>query len=323
MNHHPLRHLAILALVFAFTGCANGIVGKNTNANIHALDTTLAHAVSGIRDSVVLVVNNSRNAVFDYLKNNTGATSRDISIGILKGTIGWLDSTGNRDALALFIDTLITHTGGAARRQLIAFRDSLFSLTFISRIRSLLHGVMQEAILNPSEDLVNFALSDHFRRQLDSLLEMVIPAILNDRGLTQIAKLRSILLGPEMKKDIASLIDTSMLVINSRLDSPIRKTIDGIVTDNTDTVRKNAYPIMYSLIAAAILIGLGVFFIQQYRLNQKKKILYYLTTEIEKFRNVDEGKFHVLTGNIRQTMLDQQLEGSLSKLLTEEGVNKN
>ena len=318
-----VRTIACLLLLSALTGCANGIVGRNTNANIKALDTTLASAVGKIRDSVILVVNKSRDGVFDYLKTGTESTSRDICIGVLKGTIGWLDAPENRDRLALLVDSLITHAGGSARFQLIAFRDSLLSEKFILRIRSLLRGVMQEVILNPSEELVNFALGDHTRRQLDSLLEMVIPAVLNDRGLAQIEKLRHILLGAAMKRDIAALIDTSMLVVNNRLDSPIRKTINSIVNDSTDSVRRNAYPIMYSLIAAAILIGLAVFFIQQYRLNQKKKILYYLTNEIEKFRKVDEGKYKTLTGNIRQTMLDNQLESSLSKILVEEGINKN
>jgi hypothetical protein len=321
--NHSIKTIASFLLAATLAGCANGIVGKNTNANLKAIDTTLTAAVGKLRDSVILIVNRSRDGVFDYLKTGTEATSRDICIGVLKGTIGWLDAPENRDRLALLIDSLVTHAGGSARTQLIAFRDSLLSEKFILRIRSLLRGVMQEVVLNPSEDLVNFALGDHTRRQLDSLLEMVIPAILNDRGLAQIEKLRHILLGAQMKKDIAALIDTSMMVVNNRLDSPIRKTINSIVNDSTDSVQKHAYAIMYSLIAAAILISLAVFFIQQYRLNQNKKILYYLTSEIEKFRDVDPDKFKTLTGNIRKTMLDQQLEGSLSKLLVEEGINKN
>lgn len=323
MNSHPLRTIAGLLLICLLTGCANGIVGKKTNANIQALDTNLNNSVEKIRNSVIAALNQSRDSVVDYLKYSTRSTSRDICIGILEGTIGWLDAPESRDRLALFIDSLVTHTGGSARTQLIAFRDSLLSKRFIGQIKSLLNGVMQEVVLDPSEQLVNFALSDHTRRQLDSLLEMVIPAVLNDRGLTQIEKLRHILLGANMKKDIAALIDTSMWVVNARLDSPLRKTINGIVNDSTDSVKKNAYPIMWSLIAAAILIGLVVFFIQQYRLNQKKKMLYYITNEIEKFRKVDEGHFHILTANIRQTMLDNQLESSLSKMLVEEGINKN
>jgi hypothetical protein len=323
MKKHPLKRFAWLLLVFALTGCANGIVGKSTNANIKALDQDLNSSVGKIRDSVLLVVSKSRDGIFDYLKDGMESTSRNICIGILKGTIGWLDSADNRDHLVAFVDSLVGHTAGDARFQLIAFRDSLLSNNFIAHIRSLLRGVMQEVILNPSEELVNFALGDRTRRHIDSLLEMVIPAVLNDRALRQIEKLRHILLGPEMKKDIASLIDTSMLVVNDQLKGPLRETISSIVNDTGDTVKKDAYPIMYSLIAAAILIGLSVFFIQQYRINQKKKILYYLTSEIEKFRKVDEGKFHTLTANIRQTMLDNQLEGSLSKMLAEEGINTN
>lgn len=321
MKQHLLKQWAWLLLVFALTGCANGIVGKNTNANIHALDQDLNASVGKIRDSVLLVVSKSRDGIFDYLKDGMESTSRNICIGILKGTIGWLDSAGNRDHLVAFIDSLVSHTAGDARFQLIAFRDSLLSNNFIAHFRSLLRGTMQELILSPSEELVNFALGDPTRRHIDSLLEMVIPAVLNDRALRQIEKLRHILLGPEMKKDIAALIDTSMLTLNDDLKGPLRTTISSIVNDTGDTVKKDAYPIMYSLIAAAILIGLAVFLIQQYRINKKKKILYYLTSEIEKFRNVDEGKFHTLTANIRQTMLDNQLEGPLSKMLAEEGIN--
>lgn len=323
MKKHPLKIFAWLLLVFALTGCANGIVGKNTNASIKTLDQDLNSSVGKIRDSVLLLVAKSRDGVFDYLKDGMESTSRNICIGILKGTIGWLDSAGNRDHLVAFVDSLVAHAGGDARFQLIAFRDSLLSNNFIAHFRSLLRGVMQEVILNPSEQLVNFALGDPTRRHIDSLLGMIIPAVLNDRALRQIGKLRNLLLGPEMKKDIASLIDTGMLVVNARLKNPLAGTINGIVNDTGDTVKKDAYPIMYSLIAAAILIGLSVFFIQQYRINKKKKILYYLTSEIERFRKVDESKFHTLTGNIRQAMLDHQLEGSLSKMLADEGINKN
>ena len=315
MNNRLIITCFFFMSVALFYGCANGVFGKKTNTNIKALNATL---------------NDSREEILAYLKDSLGKTTHDISIGILQGTIGYLDDEKNRDAFAGFIDSVIHHSVGRTRIELITLRDSLLSPYFITQTKTLLRGVVNELVVNPSENLLTFVLSNHTQGQLNSLLRMIIPALINDDAIHQIDELRNVLVGYKMRKDVASILDTSLVVLNYRLYNNIRPTLDSIVSQNVrtissesqDFITRNARPIMWSLIATAIVIGLIVFFVQQNRVNQKKKLAYYLTAEIENFRNVDEAKFHVLTKNIRDTMISHRLEGDLSKMLVDEGINK-
>jgi hypothetical protein len=322
MYKRYIQTICFFTIVLGISGCADGIVGKNTNQNIHSLSNTVDGTVIKTRDSVLYVITRTREELLNYLKSGTRETANSISIGILQGTIGYLDSAENRDRLALFMDSLITHTIGSARVQLIAFRDSLLSEKFINRTRSLLRGVVQELIVHPSEDLVNFALSDHTRLQLDALLEMIVPALLNDKALFRIEKLRSTLVGANMRKDVAGLIDTALITVNNQLKGELGKNLKTDLSQDADVITARARTIIIILAIAVIVVAAAIFFFQQRRLNEKKQMLFYVTKEIENFRNVDPDKFQTLTGNIRQTMLDKQLEGPLRKFLQEEGINK-
>jgi hypothetical protein len=310
MNNKLIIKAALfLILMFSVSGCGEI---KDFNKNLKDINLT---------------INNTRDKVLSFLKDSSATTLHDISVGLLSGTIGYLDRPQNRDSLALFFDSIIVHTVGPTRMQLISFRDSLVSPYFVKQVRSLLQGIMNELLINPSENLLTFILSPHMQGQVNSLLRMIIPALINDSAITQIDKLRSSLLGYKMRSDVALLVDTSLGVLNYRLKNSLRPSIDSIAKESAEIISKDAKDdtktITWYLIGLAFAIALFALGFQLFKSYQKKKLLYYLTAEIEKFRNVDEDKFHVLTGNIHQTMLDQRLEGTLSKMLVNEGINKN
>ena len=313
---------AAIVLLLA-TGCANGIVGKNTNKNIADLNTTVRQTDS----TLSRLITDSRNDVLNYVKDSTRKTTRDISMGILEGTIGYVDDSVNRKNLIELIDQLIDHAGGHTRVQLITLRDSLINQRFIDHVSRLAHGLMHELIVQPGTDLLNVVLGQTTRRNLDALLRMPIVALVNDSAIGQIGKLRDALLGPGMKRSIAGLVDTALIALNARLDTPLRHTIVDIVQQASKKVgdegKKDVNSILYVIIGGIILIAVVLFVLQQLKLREKKRMLYCVTREIEDFRKTNtEANFQQLTGHIRDRMLDEGLEGKLRKFLYETGINK-
>lgn len=316
---HLFRLAMYPVLLFVLSGCANGIVGKNTNKNIQALNSTANKAVTTVND----LITKSRENILDYLKDSTRYTSRGISMGILEGTIGYIDDPVNRKQLMDFIDDLIAHVVGPTREQLILLKDSLLDPKFVGQLSGLAHNLMHELLVQPSSDLLHLVLKKETRDQLDALLRIPIPAILNDSAIIQIGKLRDTLLGPGMRNDLAGLVDATLWVINKRLDTPLHQTIVSIVEDSAKKGRRQADQLLYLLIGGVILVSLIIFAIQRYLLYKKNQVLFYVTNEIEKFRKTaGEADFQKLTGQIRQTMLDKRLEGDLRQFLYKEGINK-
>jgi hypothetical protein len=305
------------------TGCANGLIGKNTNKNIAALNTTVRQTDS----TVSRLITDSRGDILDYIKNGTRKTTRDISIGILEGTIGYVDDSANRRNLIALIDELIDHAGSHSRAQLIAFRDELINQHFIDQVSRLAHELMRELIVQPGTDLINVVLGSTTRKHLDAILRMPIVALLNDSAIGQIGKLRDVLLGIGMRRNIAGLVDTALVTLNARLDTPLRHTIIDIVQQASKKVgqegKNDVNSILYVIIGGILLIAIVMFVLQQLKLRQKNQMLYSVTREIEDFRKTNtEANFQQLTGQIRERMLDQGLEGKLRKFLYETGINK-
>src|ERR1700722_5078651 len=218
-NATPVRLLVIFILTTQLVACDYGLIGKKTAAKVDNLDATVATTVDKARDSVMDYLVKTRVELLNYLRNNSTKEAHDLSVGIMQGVIGYLDSAQNRDNLALFFDSVITHVGSAARMQLIGFKDQLLDPVFIGQTQVLLRGIMRELLIHPADNLLNLALADHTRNQLDKMLQMAIPALLNDRAIDQVARVRNTLLGQNMKRDIASWVDTALLVANFRLDS--------------------------------------------------------------------------------------------------------
>jgi hypothetical protein len=316
---HPFRLAMYPALLLLLAGCANGIVGKNTNKNIQALNGTVNKTVTTVSD----LITKSRGDILDYLKDSTRSTSRGIFMGILEGTIGYLDDPTNRKQLMHFIDDLIAHAVEPAREQLIEFKDSLLDHRFVGQLSGLAHNLMHELLVQPSTDLLHLVLDKRTRDGLDALLRIPIPAILNDSAIIQIGKLRDTLLGPGMRNDLAGLADATLWVINKRLDTPLHQTIVSIVEDSAKKGRRQADQILYLVIGGVILVSLIIFAFQRYLLYKRGQVLFYVTNEIEKFRTTaGEADFQKLTGQIRKTMLDKRLEGNLRQFLYKEGINK-
>jgi len=315
--------LLILSLS-VLTGCSNGIFGKNgVSAINHAvgavnqLDTTLGRSVVNATN----IVNCTRDSLLFFLRYNSASVAHDFSMALLKGTIGFLDDPANRDALAHFLDSIITHTASPIRRQLILFRDSLFDQVFITHTQQLLRGIMQELVVRPTSNLLDLLTNDTRLGQLHKLLYMIIPSVLNDSSIAQIGKLRSALLGLQLKKDIAGWVDTALYVANRRLDSTLRPTIHSIVDENTSTIRKNAGWIIAGLSILAIIIGLVIYFVQHKKVMLNKRMLHYVTLQIENMKDTDKGKYDELTTKIQRTMQNHQLEGQLNKFLKEERIS--
>jgi len=323
-----MRLLASITLLIlslhVLTGCSNGIFGKNgvhsinqAVGSVNQLDKTISHSVDEASATVV----STRDSLLYFLRYNSATVAHDVSMALLKGTIGYLDDPGNRDALAHFLDSIITHTASPIRRQLILFRDSLLDEVFIRRTQQLLRGIMQELVVRPTANLLDMLTNDTRRQQLSNLLGMVIPSILNDSSIRQISKLRSALLGLDMKKDIAGWVDTALYVANRRLDSTLRPTIHSIVDENTSTIRKNAGWIITGLSIMAIIIGLVIYFVQHKKVMLNKNMLHYVTLQIEQMKDTDKGKYDELTTKIQRTMQNHQLEGQLNKFLKEERIS--
>ena len=194
------RWLATPLLLLQLVSCNYGLLGKGTVGKIDSVDKTVTIIVGHAQDSVLGAVAKTRQALFDFLQNNSTKEAHDLSLGLMQGVIGYLDSAENRDNLGRFVDSLITHTTGAASRQLIQFKDQLLDPVFVRQTQSLLQGIMQELVLHPADNLLTLVLSDRTRVQLDKMLQMVVPAVLNDKAIGQVAKLREALLGAAMER---------------------------------------------------------------------------------------------------------------------------
>jgi hypothetical protein len=322
-NSTPVRLLVVIIVMTQLTACDYGLIGKKTAAKVDNLDATVATTVDKARDSVMDYLVKTRVELLNYLRNNSTKEAHDLSVGIMQGVIGYLDSAQNRDNLALFFDSVITHVGSAARIQLIGFKDQLLDPAFIGQTQVLLRGVMRELLIHPADNLLNLALADHTRNQLDKMLQMAIPALLNDRAIDQVARLRNTLLGQNMKRDIASWVDTALLVANFRLDSTLRPTIHKIVDDNTSTIRKNANWIITGLVALIIVVGLVVYFVQRKKVLLQRSLLRQVTLQIERLKRTAPDHYTALTTKIKDAMDQTGLEPHMSQFLTDEHIHSN
>jgi hypothetical protein len=322
-NATPVRLLVVIILTTQLVACDYGLIGKKTAAKVDNLDATVATTVDKARDSVMDYLVKTRVELLNYLRNNSTKEAHDLSVGIMQGVIGYLDSAQNRDNLALFFDSVITHVGSAARIQLIGFKDQLLDPAFIGQTQVLLRGVMRELLIHPADNLLNLALADHTRNQLDKMLQMAIPALLNDRAIDQVARFRNTLLGQNMKRDIASWVDTALLVANFRLDSTLRPTIHKIVDDNTSTIRKNANWIIAGLVALIIVVGLVVYFVQRKKVLLQRSLLRQVTLQIERLKRTAPDHYTALTTKIKDAMDQTGLEPHMSQFLTDEHIHSN
>jgi hypothetical protein len=322
-NSTPVRLLVVIILTTQLVACDYGLIGKKTAAKVDNLDATVATTVDKARDSVMDYLVKTRVELLNYLRNNSTKEAHDLSVGIMQGVIGYLDSAQNRDNLALFFDSVITHVGSAARIQLIGFKDQLLDPAFIGQTQVLLRGVMRELLIHPADNLLNLVLADHTRNQLDKMLQMAIPALLNDRAIDQVARFRNTLLGQNMKRDIASWVDTALLVANFRLDSTLRPTIHKIVDDNTSTIRKNANWIIAGLVALIIVVGLVVYFVQRKKVLLQRSLLRQVTLQIERLKRTAPDHYTALTTKIKDAMDQTGLEPHMSQFLTDEHIHSN
>jgi hypothetical protein len=318
-----LQWLIVFSLLLQLTACNYGIFGKGTAGKIDSVNKTLKTVVGHAQDSVLDLVMKTREEIFDYLKNSSTKEAHDLSLGIMQGTIGYLGDSANRDYLAHFIDSIITHTAGATSRQLIQFKDQLLDPVFIRQTQSLLRGIMQELVLHPTDNLLTLVLSDRTRVQLDKMLEMIVPAVLNDKAIEQVSKLRGALLGPAARKDVALLLDTVLRVANYRLDSTLRPTIHSIVDENTSTFKKNAGWIIAALGALVIITGLVVYFVQRRKVMETREMLRQVTVQIERMNKTGALSHAELTSNIKDAMDTAGLEPKMNQFLDKEHVRSN
>jgi len=329
---NPLLPLILITLLLPSAGCNYGIFGKKMAPVITHLDNTLdksigsaVGAIDKARADVLNTLNGTRDTIFDFLKNHTEKEAHDISVGILEGTIGYLDQRENREALADWMEAIINSTIGPVREQLITLRNQLIDPKATKNLRILLRGIMQDLILDPTASLLNIALGDKTRGNLDRMLRMLIPAVLNDSAIGQIAKLRDTLLGFSMKKQIAGLLDTALLVANGRLDSPIGKTISKIVDDNTRRISNLAWLIIITLGLGILAIGFGAYLLRQ-RIKQREDMLSQVTMEIEQM-NTPGTKLHnsdaykKLTDDIAHAMAGRNLEVQMNKFLKDRKIS--
>ncbi|HTR28576.1 MAG TPA: hypothetical protein VMH27_04870 [Puia sp.] len=310
-----------------FSGCGYGIVGKKTVASVNQLSSTASgsvdkatKALDKTETDVLDALTRTRDTLFNFLRLNSTKEAHDISIGLLQGTIGYLDDEKNREALARLLETLINRAGGAAGQQLIAFKNQLLDRKFVGEMQAFLHVVMNELILHPADNLLTLVLSDRTREQLNKMLRMVIPAILNDSAIRQIGKLEDVLLGGRMKEKVAGLVDTALLVANHRLDSPIRYTINSIVEQNGGTIKKYAGSIIVGLIILAIIIGIVIYYVQHKKVVLHQQMLRKVALEIQKTKAAPAVDYETLTDNIQRAMEAGSLEKEMHRFLVEEGI---
>jgi len=309
-------------IVIMLGGCGYGIVGKKTTAAIDDLQKNVVKAVDTTRDHIMQYLVNSRDSIFDFLRLSSQKEANDLSIGILQGTIGYLDDPVNRDRLSLFLDSLITHAGSAARIQLIQFKNELLDQQFVAQVQNLLRGVMRELILHPADNLLTIILSDKTRIQLQRMLTMIVPAILNDSAIRQIDKLRGTLVGVNLKRDIALLVDTALIVVDTNLNHRLRPTIKSIVEENTSFVRKNATWLLVAVGAIGIIVALIVYYIQRRKVKLNQDMLQQVTLQVERMREKGPQDYVSLKTNIKEAMQDHNLESEMHRFLTERHIHK-
>jgi hypothetical protein len=319
----PINLLVAMLLVTQLVSCEYGLLGKGTAGKVDSLDKTVTHIVGHAQDSVLGYLVKTREDLFGFLRNSSNKEAHDLSLGILQGVVGYLDSAQNRDYLAQFIDSIITHTAGSASRQLIQFKDHLLDPVFVAQTQSLLRGIMRELVLNPADNLLTLVLSDRTRIQLNKMLEMIVPAILNDKAIDQVARLRAALLGAAMKKDLASLVDTALVVANFRLDSTLRPTIKSIVKENSSTLQKNADWIVAALAALVIIVGLVVYFVQRKKTLTYRGMLRQVSVQIEKMNKTGALNHDQLTSQIKDAMVSSGLEPTMDQFLNEEHIRSS
>ena len=333
----PYRRRLILmvltALLLPSLGCNYGIFGKKGAPLVshldHTIGTSIDTAVGEIdktRADVLATLNDTRNAIFDFLIHHSKKEAHDISVGIMQGTIGYLDKPKNRDALAAWLETIIDHTVGPAREQLIQLRDQLLDPAATKKLSKLLQAVMHDLVLDPAASLLNMVLSKNTRDQLDQMLRILIPALLNDSAITQIGKLREVLLGNDMKKDLAGLVDTVLLVANRRLDSPLSCTIHKIIHQNSKDISSTAWSIIIGLSLLAIIVGLVIWWNMHQKVQLNQDMLTQVTMQIEEMNKPgtdlhNPDVYQNLTDSIADAMKRRNLEIQMNKFLKDRGIS--
>jgi hypothetical protein len=307
----------LLLPMLLFSGCAHTLLGSDGVKAVNKLDKN----VVGEAQNVLGEVHKTREEILDYLKFNSEKQAHDLSVGLLEGTIGYLDSEQNRKDLGQLLNTIIESSGSAARVELIKFKDELIDDYTVGQVQKLLRAVMQELIDNPSKNLLNLALGKTTRDNLQQMLYMIIPAILNKDAIGQIGSLRETLLGYDMKKDIASLVDTALIVADTNLSVRFRGTIKSIVDDNTSWIKKYGGWVIGALAGLVILVGGVVYFVQHKQAAMNLDMVRQVSTEIEELNRSNPAVYQELTNNIQSAMRSRGLEGRMNTFLKKEHIS--
>ena len=228
--------------------------------------------------------------------------------------LGLSDSVAQRK-LRVAIDSLITSLGRGVNKQLdtllvnpvikqqlqsilIGLKDSLLSKRTSMQIQNIVSTVR--------EDLIGAQTQKSIR----ALIASAIDQLGSDSTQIQIKKLREILLGEETKKKIASIVDSTSLVLSTQLNNKIFPKIDQQV----DFIQKRAGELLIALALLALLI-IGYVWYQK---SKYVKLVSMLTYQIHETPNQEH--YDELTRRIRKKAQEQNLEGTLRKHLSNQGI---
>jgi len=294
-----------------------GLVGKQTMAGVNQSVDTLSRDINGLKRDII-----------NYLNNDLDETVRKSVVTTLNGVIESLGNPEHQKGLDSLLSGLINSTGGSARRQLLAFQNGLLNPYFVNQLKITLRDIMNEVVVSPTTRLLDSITGDNTRNHLDRLLRMIVPALLSDSAIGQINTLRSTLLGPPMKRDLAGLIDTALMTVNAQLGSgnSLKQNIHDMVTQNADTIGQKAINIFIIIGVIVLVLGLVFYYLHARLMKKKNDMLFTVSNSIEEFRKMDKTKdqehFHELTATIHDNMVKAQLEEDMKKFLIKKNINK-
>jgi hypothetical protein len=207
------------------------------------------------------------------------------------------------------VDSILTHFGVGASREVTALRDSLLG----SYLVDLVADIRTAAIGHDARTQIGSLREELLGRKAADQLSVLMATLIGDTTQARLAMLRSELLGPAT----SSRIDTIISHAIGQIAADYRDKLQPILRADGGWLQKNATTLAWtSGIIVALLLGWGAWLSRKY--SKYAKMLNVITYQIHDID--DKNEYDELTERISKQAKQNGIEADLRALLKKRGL---
>ncbi len=242
----------------------------------------------------------------------------DLGGGLARGAVDSLATAERVEKLERAIDSLISATAAAMKRETPLVLDTLQIRRRVEEVTDILMRDLARArddFVGPKTQEPLLALRDSLlgpatNVAIRSLLDSAVASAFGERTADYVGALRDELLGPATNSAVRGIVDSAMVSLIQRYRQDLQPTLRG----DLGFIKNNAQELLITLGALTVVI-VGYVWWQRTRYKKTVAILAQQINEIP-----DQGMYDNLTLGVRRNAQSAGVEPLLRKTLSEHGL---